>query len=372
MPDRGRDRQLERGLVERTPGGRAADPAGATDRGVAGDRSRPRGRAAGEQAHDLRGHPRLQLDVLARPPLRLALAPAGPRLPVRQALQLGASSACSSTRIPCRSNRLRLRLKRTTTADKRLPALARRVSAASPLGRNTRCSMSAQAMHTGPSSSMISHPPCSSPHSEQVKSSQRRDDHQVRRAALALSQPRLLSLRQLRRDPMRAIGPLDRGVARLGEPQRPAVARARNVSALARPQSARLRPTAKRAHRRRDLPQVRDRHPLQIVDPALAPLIDPARLQPADADQHIDRRHELALRERRLRRPRHPPLDVPAIAGHLARKLHTTTARGRLATQRTGRHSIGSWSARGARAAATAAARAASVERLEALLRLVL
>jgi hypothetical protein len=161
---------------------------------------------------------------------------------------------------------------------------------------------------------------------------ERRDDHQLRRATLALSQPRALLLRQLRGDPIRAIRPLNRGIARLGEPQRPAIPRPRKVSGLTRPQAARLRPPAKRAHRRRDLPQVRDRDLLEILDAALAPLINPTRLEPADADQHVDRGHELALRKRRLGRTDHPAIDVPAIAGHVQRKLHTTPATEHLTT----------------------------------------
>jgi len=48
------------------------------------------------------------------------------------------SKAGSSTSRPCRSYRLRVRLHRTTTADRPLAFFARRVSAASPAGRNTR------------------------------------------------------------------------------------------------------------------------------------------------------------------------------------------------------------------------------------------
>ena len=159
----------------------------------------------------------------------------------------------------------------------------------------------------------------------------------IRRTALALSQPRSFSCRQLRRDPMRAVRPLDPGIARLREPQRPPITGTRKVSGLAWLQPARLRPAAKRAHRRRDLPQVRDRHALQTIDAALAPLINPARLKPADADQHIDRGHELALRKRRLRRTNHPAIDVPAIAGHVERKLHAAPARERLRAAATNR-----------------------------------
>ncbi len=64
------------------------------------------------------------------------------------------SKAGSSTRMPCRSYRLRARLQRTTTADRLLACLARRVSAVSPAGRNTKWSRSAHLRQSGPASLM--------------------------------------------------------------------------------------------------------------------------------------------------------------------------------------------------------------------------
>jgi hypothetical protein len=152
----------------------------------------------------------------------------------------------------------------------------------------------------------------------------RRDNHQIRRTALTLSQPGSLSLRQLRGNPVRPIRQLDPGISCLREPQRPTVAAARHIRRLARLQTVRLRPPAKAPHRRRDLPQARDRHPLQVVHAALPPLIHPPRLQPPHADQHIDRGHELALRQRRLRRPHDTLLELalgPLPCGQFDRKL---------------------------------------------------
>lgn len=63
------------------------------------------------------------------------------------------ASAASSTSTPCRSYRLFRRLNRTTTADSPLSSRDRRVSAASPRGRNTRCPRSAQSRHRGAPSS---------------------------------------------------------------------------------------------------------------------------------------------------------------------------------------------------------------------------
>ena len=140
----------------------------------------------------------------------------------------------------------------------------------------------------------------------------RGDDDQIGRAALTFGQPLPLAFGQLGRDPVRAIGPLDPLIARLREPQRPPIPRARHIRGLARRQAARCGPIAKHFHRGRDLPQARDHDRLQIRDPPLAPLIHPARLEPAQADQHVDRGHEPSLRERGLSRPHHPPIELAA------------------------------------------------------------
>src|SRR5216683_3641351 len=78
-------------------------------------------------------------------------------------------SAGSSIRRPRRSYRLRDRLKRITTAQSLLAALALRVSAASPRPRKTRWSSSAQARQSGPGPSMTIRFPVPW-HSRQVQS----------------------------------------------------------------------------------------------------------------------------------------------------------------------------------------------------------
>src|SRR5215211_2762079 len=55
---------------------------------------------------------------------------------------------------------------------------------------------------------------------------ERGDHDQVRRSALALGEPRPLRLGEVRRDPVRAVGALDPGVAALRELERAPVARA--------------------------------------------------------------------------------------------------------------------------------------------------
>jgi hypothetical protein len=140
----------------------------------------------------------------------------------------------------------------------------------------------------------------------------RRDDHQIGRAALTLGQPLPPALGQLGRDPVRAIRPLDPLIARLREPQRASIPGARHIRGLARRRAARRGPVAKDLHRGRDLPQVRGHDCLQIRDPPLAPLIHPARLEPPQTDQHVDRGHEPPLRECGLSRPHHPPIELAA------------------------------------------------------------
>jgi hypothetical protein len=112
---------------------------------------------------------------------------------------------------------------------------------------------------------------------------------------------------------MRPIGSLDRGGARLREPQPLTAAGTRHVRRLARLQPTPLRPPPKAPHRGRDLPQACDHDPLEVPHPTLPPLIHPPRLKPTHADQHIDRRHELTLRQRRLRGPHHTLLELVPV-----------------------------------------------------------
>jgi hypothetical protein len=74
--------------------------------------------------------------------------------------------------------------------------------------------MSAQLMHTGPESCIINRPPPTRAANTAREVLDRGDDHQVRRSALTLSQASALTLRELRGDPMRPIGSLDRRVGR--------------------------------------------------------------------------------------------------------------------------------------------------------------
>jgi hypothetical protein len=83
------------------------------------------------------------------------------------------SNACSSTRSPCRSYRLRARLHLRTTATSVECLRERLVSAASPAGKKTRWSRSAHARHSAPFSLVNviqALRPRSSPHSSQIVS----------------------------------------------------------------------------------------------------------------------------------------------------------------------------------------------------------
>ena len=116
---------------------------------------------------------------------------------------------------------------------------------------------------------------------------------------------------------MRPVRPLDPLIAQLREPQRTAIPGPGHIRGLARLQATRRGPLPKHLHRGRDLPQARDHDRLQIRDPSLAPFIHPARLKPVEADQHVDRGHELPLRERGLSGLHHPPIELAArTIGH--------------------------------------------------------
>src|SRR5262249_17219786 len=83
------------------------------------------------------------------------------------------SSACSSTSSPCLSYRFRARLHFKTTAESVDCFFARRVHSASPEGRKTRGSRSAQDRHNAPfspTSVIQALEPRFSPHSPQVES----------------------------------------------------------------------------------------------------------------------------------------------------------------------------------------------------------
>jgi hypothetical protein len=177
--------------------------------------------------------------------------------------------------------------------------------------------MSAQPRQTGPASSIINGPSLSDPHAEHVKSftgeittscggrlwrsasrarlrSDSSAETQCVRYARSISGSPVLENRSGRRSRVRATYAVSLGF---------------------RPPCSCPRPKA--AHCGRDSPQARDHRPLEIVHPALPPLGNLRRLQPAHTDQHVDRGHELPLGECRLRRPHHTPLQFrPIPAAH--------------------------------------------------------
>ncbi len=63
-----------------------------------------------------------------------------------------------------------------------------------------------------------------------------------------------------------------------------------------------LSPTIEDPHRGRELGRVDRRRILETVDAPLAPLVDAALCQPAEADEHVDRADEPPLRQGSLRR----------------------------------------------------------------------
>ncbi len=139
MADRRNDRQLDRRLLERASGGGPSDAAAAARRGMPGDRLSTLGRAPGIQIGDRSRHLALQLEVLARASLSVALtAPCahfgsstetlGFRLFKRNLLDQNAMAFVATTGAA----------EPTPLTDNPLHRFARLVSAASPPGRNTR------------------------------------------------------------------------------------------------------------------------------------------------------------------------------------------------------------------------------------------
>jgi len=89
MPDRSRDRELDRPRVECSPGGATTNtPAPALSR-MPRDRLGAITWATREQPDDLRRHPCLQLHIARRASLGVTLAPARSSLVVRQTLRFG-------------------------------------------------------------------------------------------------------------------------------------------------------------------------------------------------------------------------------------------------------------------------------------------
>jgi hypothetical protein len=137
MTYRSYDGQCYRTFVEVPAGRRPSDPPAPALTRMLSDLGGPRDRASGKQSPDLLRHPNLELHILIGPPYLVALPTAQSSVLVSMHSCSATASAVSSTRTPWRSYRFRLRLHRTTTADNALAFVDRRVSAASPDGRNT-------------------------------------------------------------------------------------------------------------------------------------------------------------------------------------------------------------------------------------------
>ena len=75
----------------------------------------------------------------------------------------------------------------------------------------------------------------------------------------------------------------------------------------------------------------------EIVDPALAPALDRARVEPSDADEHINRADKVPRCERGFRCPRHAfaqclasvPVHAEIIAGASEKVERSEQAQGR-------------------------------------------
>ena len=170
MADRGDHGERDRLRIERSARARATDPPTPSRRGVLRDLLASLRRAPGNSRAISAASSRWNSTSSSA---RRSASRSRRRARAPSSLRHSASAcviAASSTSTPCRSYRLRARLKRTTTADNRLCFRARRVSAVSPRGRNTRCSRSAHDMQTGPRSSITRRPSSSLPHPAQVQS----------------------------------------------------------------------------------------------------------------------------------------------------------------------------------------------------------
>jgi hypothetical protein len=311
-----RDRLRSEGATGRAP----PHPTAAAGAGVAGDRLGALARAAGIEPRDLARHPFVELDVLGLSPRRLALPAPRPRLRVGQALSLD-----TPERLPLDEDPLPLvAAARATEAndDRRQPArLPRPAGQRRVAGRQEDEMVEVGAAHADRPRLL---------HQQEVPRPtaagagpflERRDDHQLGRAALPLAQALPLAFGQLRRDPMSAVGTLDSDVAADAEAQTAAIARAGEVIGLAREQAASVREALEEPDRLRQLLHVHRHRPLEAVDPSLTPIVHPPRVQPAQTDEDVDCADMTPLGERGVRhsddasleidRPAHVPADSP-------------------------------------------------------------
>lgn len=143
---------------------------------------------------------------------------------------------------------------------------------------------------------------------------------------LPLDETLSLCRRELWREPMRPVGPLDGILARGGESKGAPVRCAGHVGRLAGLETAVERPSAEQAHRlghpvRVDLDEL-----LQVPDPGLTPPVDVRRRQPMASNASITlttlRAASAASAASRTRRASFPALRSTAIvAGHRAHEL---------------------------------------------------
>jgi hypothetical protein len=167
------DRQPHRLLVEMFGRRRASDASTVLLARVRRDLLGPIGRAAGLELANACREPRHELGVHVATPFRLAVASPRPRSASFRHSTSAFWSTCSSTGNPWRSYRFRARLHFSTTAASVEYFRARRVSAASPGGRNVRWSRSAQVRQRAPRSparKAMACRPRSSPQSSQRNS----------------------------------------------------------------------------------------------------------------------------------------------------------------------------------------------------------
>ena len=184
-------------------------------------------------------------------------------------------------------------------------------------------------MHTGPPSSMISQPPCSLPHTEHVKSpsgeaTTSSGERFWRSANLARfrsdSSGEIQCVRYARS--MSGLPDLENRSGRRSRVRERTRSRSASTPAPA-PSDATT------ASRSRSSPGSRP-SPARDNRPGPGATHQPYAAQASRRRPARRSRYELALRKRRLRRPNHPAIDLPAIAGHLERTLHPAAPHGRI------------------------------------------
>lgn len=116
---------------------------------------------------------------------------------------------------------------------------------------------------------------------------------------------------------MRAVGTFDVFVTGLGEAQPVAVWRPRNVHGFTRLESAVLCPEPQDAERPVERNKASRSHPLEVGDPSPPPCLRLIGAEPAESDEHIDRRDILLAGHRRAGRGHDALFEAPAL-GHRA------------------------------------------------------